>query len=83
METGNVEGVDLLDIEPSAASGDVSGDYVAFASTGEPAKGEYHCAECGYGVTVYRELPRCPMCGGESWEQSAWSPFARARSILQ
>ena len=44
-------------------------------------KGEFHCSECGYGVTVYRALPVCPMCGGEEWEQSAWSPLSRARSV--
>jgi rubrerythrin len=54
------------------------GAYVEFWVTGESAKGEYHCSECGYGVAVYRELPRCPMCGGETWEQAAWSPFTRA-----
>ncbi len=53
-------------------------DYVQFWSAGESVKGEFHCAECGYGVTVCRELPVCPMCGGASWEQSAWSPFGRA-----
>jgi hypothetical protein len=52
--------------------------YVQFWSAGDSAKGEYHCAECGYGVAVYRKLPLCPMCGGESWEQSAWSPLSRA-----
>ena len=46
-------------------------------------KGEFHCAECGYGVTVYRALPVCPMCGGGEWEQSAWSPLSRARSVRQ
>jgi rubrerythrin len=52
--------------------------YVDFFTTGTSAKGEFHCSECGYGVTVYRELPQCPMCGGRTWEQSAWSPFGRA-----
>jgi rubrerythrin len=41
------------------------------------AKGEYRCVSCGYGVTVYRELPRCPMCSAESWEQLSWSSFVR------
>jgi len=45
---------------------------------GARVKGEYRCTDCGYGVTVYRELPRCPMCGSESWEQLAWSPFSRS-----
>ena len=30
----------------------------------------YRCTGCGYGVTVYSRLPRCPMCGAEdAWEQ--------------
>jgi len=45
-------------------------------------KGEFHCSECGYGVTIVRALPLCPMCGGTSWEQSPWSPFTRARHPL-
>jgi rubrerythrin len=37
---------------------------------GAAAKGEYRCTGCGYGVTVYSRLPRCPMCGTEdAWEQ--------------
>jgi rubrerythrin len=43
-------------------------------SAGERAVGEYHCADCGYGVTVRRELPVCPMCGGAIWEAASWSP---------
>ena len=49
--------------------------YVEFFATGDHAVGEFHCGECGYGVIVSRELPRCPMCSGTTWEQSAWSPF--------
>ena len=46
------------------------------------AKGEYRCAGCGYGVTIYRELPRCPMCGEESWEQlDRGGQLARAQTI--
>ena len=60
----------------------VPGDlgYVEFWQTGASVKGEFHCSECGYGVTVYRELPVCPMCGNGSWEQTAWSPFGFARN---
>ena len=49
-------------------------DYVAIMATGEQAAGEYHCSECGYGVSVQNVLPRCPMCGGTSWEQSSGRP---------
>ena len=52
--------------------------YVEFLQTGTSTKGEFSCAECGYGVIVSKELPLCPMCGGESWEQATWAPFARA-----
>jgi rubredoxin len=55
-----------------------SEDYVEFLAEGTVAVGEYHCASCGYGVTVHESLPRCPMCSGTSWEQAPWSPFTRA-----
>jgi hypothetical protein len=55
------------------------GDFVEFFAAGTPAAGEYHCAECSYGITLHSELPVCPMCGGESWEQADWSPFTRRR----
>jgi rubrerythrin len=56
----------------------VAEDYVEFWKTGQPVKGEFHCSECGYGVTVHKELPLCPMCGGGAWEQTPWSPFTRS-----
>jgi rubrerythrin len=55
------------------------GDYVEFAVAGAAARGEYHCSSCGYGVTVHRTLPQCPMCSGNTWEPADWSPFTRAR----
>jgi rubrerythrin len=57
-------------------------EFVDFYATGASAKGEFHCSECGYGVTVHAALPRCPMCGGESWEQADWSPFTRDHQPL-
>lgn len=53
------------------------GDYVEFARTGAPAAGVYHCSGCGYGVTVQASLPRCPMCGGTTWEAAPPSAFSR------
>jgi rubrerythrin len=53
-----------------------------FHAAGAEAVGEYACAECGYGVTVRRALPTCPMCGGAVWEpagSSLLSPFSRGR----
>jgi rubrerythrin len=44
-------------------------DYVDFRTTGTAANGTFRCSACGYGVTINDELPRCPMCGGETWEK--------------
>jgi hypothetical protein len=57
-----------LEVDDEAA-----GRFVA----GSRAKGEYRCTQCGYGVTVYRELPVCPMCQSETWEHLDWAPFTR------
>jgi hypothetical protein len=59
---------------PTAADG----DHLRLAAAGEHRKGEFRCVDCGYGVTVYRDLPTCPMCGGESWRAVSWHPFGRA-----
>jgi rubrerythrin len=48
--------------------------FVAFSAAGQPAAGEYHCSECGYGVVVQSNLPRCPMCSGTSWEPRPQGP---------
>ena len=57
-------------------------EFVEFLVTGAAVKGEFHCSECGYGVTIVRALPVCPMCRGTSWERSAWSPFDKEPSLL-
>ncbi len=56
-----------------------SDEFVRVQKAEEKARGEYHCAECGYGVIVHTRLPACPMCAGRLWEQSTWS---RARRVL-
>jgi rubrerythrin len=60
---------------------DMHGDYVEFLEAGTHATGEFHCAGCGYGVTIHSELPRCPMCGGGEWEAVSWSPLSRALQL--
>jgi hypothetical protein len=53
-----------------------SGDYVEFWQAGSEAHGQFHCADCGYGVSVQVRLPACPMCAGTAWEPSPTSsPF--------
>jgi rubrerythrin len=59
----------------SRARADESADGVA---SGEAAAGVFRCVECGYGVTVRRALPLCPMCGGTAWQRpSSWTAWAR------
>lgn len=55
----------------------VDGDPVFFPA-GVAARGEYLCAECGYGVIVRHVLPQCPMCRGVDWEEPSTSPYGRA-----
>jgi rubrerythrin len=50
-------------VEPREVRG-----LVQVLGAGELAAGEYHCSECGYGVSVQHRLPRCPMCSGLAWE---------------
>jgi rubrerythrin len=57
-------------------------DYVELWTAGDVAKGEFQCSDCGYGVTIARELPPCPMCGGRSWEQAGRHGFRRVHRAL-
>jgi rubrerythrin len=68
----------MLDEARFTTSSEADG-YVEFIRAGQVATGEFHCSNCGYGVTVHAALPACPMCAGKIWEQAAWSPFGRAR----
>jgi len=56
-----------------------SDDVVPSLEAGTPGKGQYRCAECGYGITIHDELPTCPMCAGTAWELTPWSPVGNAR----
>jgi rubrerythrin len=48
-----------------------------FLLAGHRALGEFRCTECGYGISVRRTLPECPMCRGSQWEEPATSPYGR------
>jgi rubrerythrin len=73
------EAADLLERATPEA---VPDDFIEFFACGTLVTGEFHCSECGFRVTVHAALRRCPMCGGESWEQVPWSPFTRRRQAL-
>ena len=84
MNLSNVpheEGILMIERAASTETPE-SQDFVRFWAAGERVKGEFHCSDCGYGVTIVRALPLCPMCGGKSWEQFAWSPFTRSRQRI-
>ena len=36
-------------------------------AAGTAARGDFNCTGCGYGVTIRRTLPACPMCQGAEW----------------
>jgi len=55
-------------------------EHVQFRSTGDEVQGAFRCTGCGYGVALAQMLPRCPMCGGEDWEDERASALVRARS---
>ena len=48
-----------------------------FLEAGTRALGEFHCADCGYGVSVRSVLPQCPMCRGSQWEPPESSGYGR------
>jgi hypothetical protein len=58
------------------------GDEIQLSAAGDHVKGEFHCADCGYAITVCKELHPCPMCGCESWQAALWRPFARASATM-
>jgi hypothetical protein len=57
------------------------GDEIQLSTAGDHVKGEFRCADCGYAITVCRELPPCAMCGCESWQAGLWSPLSRAATF--
>jgi hypothetical protein len=70
------EGIAVLDEERNVRT--IDADYLESAVTGTLAQGVFHCAECGYGITVHAALPQCPMCAGTTWERAAdWTIFGR------
>ena len=54
------------------------GDEIQLSAAGDHAKGEFRCADCGYAITVCREMPPCAMSGYETWQAGLWRPFGRA-----
>ena len=55
---------------------------VPFRSAGDLVEGAFRCASCGYGVAISHALPRCPMCGGEDWEDELAGAYVRAQRAL-
>jgi rubrerythrin len=55
-------------MEKGAGTEVVDEEYVDFVAMGTVVSGEFRCSACGYGVSLTRTLPRCPMCSGTAWE---------------
>jgi hypothetical protein len=67
-----------VQLETRGAALEPSADAVLFL-TGTEASGDFHCAACGYGITVRALLPQCPMCRGIEWQESSATTSARRR----
>jgi hypothetical protein len=55
----------------------VEGGIVAAGRGRQGKRAEYRCAACGYGIIVYGQPPRCPMCPETHWEHAEWRPFSQ------
>jgi lipopolysaccharide biosynthesis regulator YciM len=66
-----------LDLERSAGIAETS-EFVG-VEAGARGAGDYRCLDCGYGIVTFGVVPTCPMCHGDQWESTRWSPFT-ARS---
>lgn len=64
-----------LESRRSEGAAGLDGAEQDWVAAGEPARGEYRCVECGYGVAVRVALPACPMCRGRRWEETGGSPY--------
>jgi hypothetical protein len=66
--------VPAADVERVA---DDVGESIAFHTSGARIVGELRCGHCGYGSVSRILLPTCPVCHGQTWEESPWRPFTR------
>jgi hypothetical protein len=73
------EGSVIEDVRPFE---DAPDGFVVLHAVGTKVAAACRCSECGYGVAVFRTLPRCPMCGGESWEEEAAHPVGHTVAEL-
>lgn len=64
-----------LESRRSEGAASREGEEPVLVAAGEQARGEYRCAECGYGVAVRVALPACPMCRGRVWEEIGGSSY--------
>jgi hypothetical protein len=88
----------MISVQSLVGGVEVSGDTVVLSGereqhvagwTEQPrplTRGELVCVGCGYGVSVFRELPRCPMCRGAVWARARGRPvepaFAGAAEVV-
>jgi hypothetical protein len=68
---------ELLALVRAAQNSAVEGGIVAPRRGRKGKRAEYRCAACGYGIIVYGQPPRCPMCSEPRWEHVEWRPFSQ------
>lgn len=56
-------------------------EYVEFWRAGALARGVFSCVACGRSVDSVHQLPPCPSCGAQFWEESSTSPFGGSGSF--
>jgi hypothetical protein len=66
--------VPAADVERVA---DDVGEFIAFHTSGARIVGELRCSHRGYGSVSRGLLPTCPVCHGQTGEESPWRPFTR------
>jgi rubredoxin len=65
------------------AMGDLAVSFARPPRPGAAVRGDYRCAECGYGVRVRRQLLRCPMCGATAWEKAPGRSWSRRFDVAE
>jgi hypothetical protein len=68
---------ELVALVRAAEDSEVEGGMVAAGRGRKGKRAEYRCAACGYGIVVYGQPARCPMCTEPRWEHVEWRPFSQ------
>ena len=68
---------ELVSLVCAAEDSAVEAGTVAVGRGRKGKRAEYRCVACGYGIVVYGQPPRCPMCREPRWGHAEWRPFSQ------